>query len=250
MVQHYQTQGQVGVEAREFDAGLRKYMLGVYNLLTMGILLTGIIAMAVFRSIESSREVAELFFVFSGDYVVGTTTLMTVAQFGPLALILGSYFFGRNMSSGAIRMMFWAISACFGVSLSLIFLVYTGASIAKVFLITSAMFGALSLFGYSTKKNLGPMRTFLVMGLVGLIIASLVNMFWPLGGSFGFIYSVAGVLIFSGFTAYNTQEIKNQYYMYGSQEMMARGAAWGALSLYIDFINLFMFLLRLFGSRE
>eukprot|EP00052_Salpingoeca_macrocollata_P002886 m.338700 g.338700 ORF g.338700 m.338700 type:complete len:157 (+) comp127938_c0_seq1:3-473(+) len=155
----------------------------------------------------------------------------------------------NKLSSGALQMIFWAFAATMGLSISWIFAVYAEASIARTFFITAAAFGALSLYGYTTKKSLSGMGTFLMMGLFGIIIASVVNIF--LGSTLlQFVTSVAGVLVFAGLTAYDTQRIKESYYMMATGEAVAKGAIMGAVALYLDFVNLFMMLLHLLGNRE
>ena len=167
----------------------------------------------------------------------------------PLAFVLVLSFGINKLSVPAAQAVFWAFAAIMGVSLSSIFLVYTDASIAKVFFITAATFGAMSLYGYTTKRDLTQMGSFLMMGLIGLIIASVVNIFMQ-SSMLEFAISAVGVLIFVGLTAYDTQKIKEGYSEAHGAELLAKGAIMGALSLYLDFINLFLMLLRLFGNRE
>jgi FtsH-binding integral membrane protein len=214
-----------------------------------GVLLTGIIAMFV----SQTPAILELFYTFQsvGDqiYLTGRTGLGWVVMIAPLAFVLVMSFGINKLSSGALQMLFWAFAGVFGLSLSTIFFQYTDVSIARTFFITAASFGALSLFGYTTKKSLSGMGTFLFMGLIGIILASIVNIF--VGSSMmHFIISALGVLIFAGFTAYDTQMIKNQYFMMSTGEMVKKGAIMGALNLYLDFVNLFMFLLSFLGDRE
>jgi FtsH-binding integral membrane protein len=237
-------------QAKEFDAGLRAYMLKVYNYMASGVLLTGIIALALYQS----PAIVQLFYhivdVGNGQYTIaGRTGLGWVAAISPLAFILVLSFGAHKLSSGAMLIIFWAFAACFGISLSSILFQYTGVSVARTFFITAASFGALSLYGYTTKKSLSGMGTFLFMGLIGLIIASVVNIY--LGSSMlHFVTSVIGVLIFAGLTAYDTQMIKNQYFMMSTGEMVKKGAIMGAVTLYLDFVNLFMYLLQFLGNRE
>lgn len=240
MVERTNLYGQSQTATKERDEGLRQYMLKVYNYMSSGVLLTGIVAMVFGSMMTGNPELAQTLFA---------SPLRWVLMLAPFAFILVMSFGVNRLSSGALQMIFWAFAATMGVSISWIFLIYTDASIARTFFITAATFGALSLFGYTTKRNLGPMGTFLFMGLIGLIIASVVNIFFP-SPMMHFIINVAGVLIFAGLTAYDTQRIKHSYYMMNTGEMMAKGAIMGAVNLYLDFLNLFMFLLRFLGNRE
>ena len=238
MVERYGTAygAQTAQQAAEYDEGLRSYMLKVYNYMTSGVLLTGIVALFVGTSPD----------ILNAIYGSGLHWLVALA---PLAFIMVMSFGVHKMSSGTLQMVFWAFAAVMGVSMAWIFAAYTGTSIARTFFITAASFGALSLYGYTTKKSLSGFGTFLFMGLIGLIIASIVNIF--LGSSMlQFIISVAGVLIFAGLTAYDTQRIKESYYMMATGEAVAKGAIMGAVNLYLDFVNLFMFLLQFLGNRE
>jgi FtsH-binding integral membrane protein len=251
MVDHFNSAygASTDAQAKEFDAGLRAYMLKVYNYMASGVLLTGIIAMFV----SQTPAILQLFYTFQtvGDqiYLTGRTGLGWVVMISPLAFVLVMSFGINKLSSGALQMLFWAFASVFGLSLSTIFFQYTDVSIARTFFISAASFGALSLFGYTTKKNLSGMGTFLFMGLFGIILASIINIF--VGSSMmHFIISALGVLIFAGFTAYDTQMIKNQYFMMSTGEMVKKGAIMGALNLYLDFVNLFMFLLSFLGDRE
>lgn len=238
MVERYGTAygAQTAQQAAEYDEGLRSYMLKVYNYMTSGILLTGIVALFVGTSPD----------ILNAIYGSGLHWLVALA---PLAFIMVMSFGVHKMSSGTLQLVFWAFAAVMGVSMAWIFAAYTGTSIARTFFITAASFGALSLYGYTTKKSLSGFGTFLFMGLIGLIIASVVNIF--LGSNMlQFIISVAGVLIFAGLTAYDTQRIKESYYMMATGEAVAKGAIMGAVNLYLDFVNLFMFLLQFLGNRE
>lgn len=242
MADPYRTGMRTGTatQSAEYDAGLRKYMLGVYNYMASGVLLTGIVAM-VFANLMQGNE--QLFMAVYGS------PLRWVLALAPLGFILVMNFGLNRMSTGALQFVFWAFAAAMGLSLASIFFVYTDASIARIFFITAGAFGGLSLYGYTTKRNLSGMGTFLIMGLIGLIIASIVNIFTG-SSMMQFVISVAGVLIFAGLTAHDTQMIKRNYYMMSSGEMAAKGAIMGAVSLYLDFVNLFTFLLQLFGDRE
>lgn len=237
-VERYNTAYQTGTatQTAEFDEGLRAYMLKVYNYMASGVLLTGIIAMLVGSS-------PALLNTIHGS---GLSFVVTLA---PLAFILVMSFGAHKMKSSTLQMIFWAFAVVMGLSLSWIFVRYTGTSIARTFFVTAASFGALSLYGYTTKRSLSGMGTFLFMGLIGIIIASIVNFFFA-SSMMAFIINVAGVLVFAGLTAYDTQRIKESYYMMATGEAVAKGAIMGAVNLYLDFVNLFMFLLSFLGNRE
>lgn len=238
MVDRYGTAYRAGTAAQtaEYDEGLRAYMLKVYNYMASGVLLTGIVAMVV-----GTNEA-----LLNAIYGSGLHWIVALA---PLAFVMVMSFGVHKMKSSTLQMIFWAFAATMGVSMAWIFAAYTGTSIARTFFITAASFGALSLYGYTTKKSLSGFGTFLFMGLIGLLIAMVVNIF--LGSSMlQFIISVAGVLIFAGLTAYDTQRIKESYAMMASGEAVAKGAIMGAVNLYLDFVNLFMFLLQFLGNRE
>ena len=218
------------------DAGLRSYMLSVYNYMICGVLLTGVVAM-VFVNTPAF------------DIVMGSP-LRWVAMLAPLGLVLALSFGINRMQASTAQALFWAYAALNGIAFSVIFKIYTNVSIAETFFATSAAFAGLSLYGYTTKRNLGPMGTFLIMGVVGLIIASVINMFLH-SGPMALMIDALGILIFAGLTAYDTQKIKSMYYsVSGSGELMAKSAVMGALQLYLDFINMFMFLLRFMGDRR
>lgn len=229
--------GRAGTMDRaDIDVGLRKYMLGVYNYMASGVLLTGLVAMAVAMSPAL-------------QYLVFGTAFRWVALFAPLAIVLFFSFRIQHMSVTATKAVFWLFAGTMGLSLGSIFLVYTGASIAKTFFVTAATFGALSLYGYTTKKDLSGWGTFLFMGLIGLILASIVNIFTQ-SAAMEFVISAVGVLLFAGLTAYDTQKIKDMYFAGDGYEVAAKKSVSGALSLYLDFINMFLFLLRFMGNRE
>jgi FtsH-binding integral membrane protein len=228
-----------------FDVGLRAHMVRVYNYMASGLALSGIVAFAVFNF----GEVASLFFQVERGFVVGMNMLGWVAIFAPLGLLLLVSFRAQSMSVGAVQAVYWAVTALMGVSLSLLLFRYTGASVARTFFVTAAAFGALSLYGYTTKRDLTAMGKFLFMGLIGLILAGLVNMIWP-SGTMSFIISAAGVLIFSGLIAYDTQKIKEQYAQAWGTDTAEKVAIFGALSLYLDFVNLFQFLMMFLGQRR
>jgi FtsH-binding integral membrane protein len=174
---------------------------------------------------------------------------MWVVALAPLGIVMYMSFGIRNMSASRAQTMFWIFAFLMGLSLSTIFITYTGASIARVFFITASTFGAMSIYGYTTKRDLTGFGSFLFMGLIGIIIASIVNIFMQSPALYYGI-SILGVLIFVGLTAYDTQKIKNMYMVYDSAEVAAKKAIMGALTLYLDFINLFIMLLRLFGQRR
>ena len=218
------------------DAGLRKYMLGVYNYMTAGVAITGLMAYAV------STQPALMQAIFG-------TGLSFAVMLAPLAFVLVLNFGINRMSAGTVQLVFWAFASVMGVSLSTIFIAYTDASIVRVFFITSAAFAGLSLYGYTTKRDLSGFGSFLVMGLIGIIIASIVNIFLE-SSALQFTISVIGVLVFAGLTAYDTQRIKSQYYEGDAAETMTKKSVMGALSLYLSFINMFLMLMHLFGNRE
>ena len=228
-----------------FDVGLRSHMVRVYNYMASGLALSGIVAFELF----SSPALAGLFFQVQAGRVVGLNILGWVAIFAPLGLLLLTSFRAAQMSTGAVQAVYWAVTALMGVSLSLLLFRYTGASVARTFFVTAAAFGALSLYGYTTKRDLTAFGKFLFMGVIGLILAGIVNMIWP-SGTMSFIISAAGVLIFSGLIAYDTQKIKEQYAQAWGSEMAEKVAIFGALSLYLDFVNLFQFLMMFLVQRR
>ncbi len=254
-----QNQGAYTVAGSRAEAGihqgLRAYMLGVYNYMTIGLALTGFFALATMMVTTTSDQSAAVASMGNGMMLtqLGVTLygspLKWVVMLAPLGMVLWLSFRIQSMSASSARTMFLIYSAIMGISLSSIFLVYTGGSIARVFFITAASFGALSIFGYTTKKDLSGWGSFLFMGLIGIIIAMIVNMF--LGSSaLQFAISVIGVLVFAGLTAYDTQQIKEMYYEGDSGEVATKKSVMGALRLYLDFINMFLMLLQLFGNRE
>jgi len=228
------------------DAGLRSFMLGVYNKLALGLVVAGALAYVT----GNVPAVQQLLFAAGPDGRIGLTMLGMVVQFAPLVLLFGSMFFMKNPTAGGVNLLYWAVVATIGAGLGIVFLRYTGASVASTFLVTAAAFGGLSLFGYTTKKNLTGMGTFLIMGVIGLVIAMVVNMFIQSGVMY-LIISGVGVLLFSGLIAYDTQRLKMTYYaLGGDQAAMGVATGLGALSLFINFINLFQFLLAFLGQRE
>ena len=231
------------------DEGLRAYMLKVYNYMATGVLLTGIVALISFNiSVVTDASGAIVTFTEFGNtlFFSGFKWLVMLA---PLGIVFYMSFGINKMSSSKAQTVFWIFAALMGLSLSWILLVYTGKSVARVFFITSATFGAMSLYGYTTKRDLTKLGSFLMMGLIGIIIASLINIFMKSSMMY-FVISILGVLIFVGLTAYDTQKIKNMYVESDSGELIGKKAVMGALTLYLDFINLFIMLLRLFGQRR
>jgi len=230
-----------------FDAGLRSYMLSVYNYMLSGVLLTGIIAL-VFAKTSLVNLLVTLQQTSQG-VAYGPSLLGWVVMLSPLAIVFAMSFGQNRMSEGTLKTLFFAYAGLLGASLSTIFLAYTDTSIAQVFFGTAAGFGALSLWGYTTKKDLSGFGTFLLMGLIGLIVAMVVNLFLQ-SGTMSLVISAIGVLIFAGLTAYDTQKIKSMYSWVAGTEAMGKVVIMGALNLYLDFINMFLFLLRLFGSSR
>jgi len=228
------------------DAGLRSFMLGVYNKVALGLVLSAALAWLT----ADFEPVRQLLYVTTPDgRLAGFTLLGTIIRFAPLAILLGAMFM-RNPSPAASGAIYWAVVTAIGAGLGVWLLAYTGSSVASTFLVTAAAFGALSLFGYTTKKDLSGFGSFLMVGLIGLVLASIVNMFIN-NGPMGFIISVLGVLIFAGLIAYDTQRLKLTYYeLGGDQGRMSVATNYGALSLYLNFINLFQFLMSLFGNRR
>jgi FtsH-binding integral membrane protein len=237
------------------DQGLRSYLLRVYNYMGLGLVVTGLVAYfanAAAVTTDTAQAVAQApngELLTQWGVLLYTSPLMWVVVFAPLVMVMVLSFGVQRMSASAAQLSFWAFAALMGLSLSSIFLVYTGTSIARVFFISAATFGAMSLYGYTTKRDLTGFGSFLFMGLIGIIIASIVNIF--IGSSaLAFGISILGVLIFVGLTAYDTQRIKLSYSASYGSEVLAKSAIMGALQLYLDFINLFLMLLRLFGSQR
>ena len=231
--------------AADIDVGLRQYMLGIYNYMASGLALTGIIAYLS----ANTPAIIDLLYTGGPGGALQPTVLGWIAMLSPLAFILALTFGIQRMKASTVQAVFWGFSAVMGLSLAHIFLAYTGTSIARVFFITAGTFAGMSLYGYTTKRDLTAMGSFLFMGLIGIIIASVVNMFLQ-SSAMHFIISVLGVLIFVGLTAYDTQKIKSMYLESDGSEVAAKKAIMGAVTLYLDFINLFLMLLRLFGERR
>jgi len=231
------------------DQGLRAYMLKVYNYMGSGVLLTGVIALMFFKMAVVTSDGGEIIGLTNFGNSIYNSGLKWVIMLAPLGVVFYMSFGIAKMSAAKAQTTFWVFAALMGASLSSIFLMYTGASITRVFFITAGTFGAMSIYGYTTKKDLTKLGSFLMMGLFGIIIASVVNIFMKSTMMY-FVISILGVLIFVGLTAYDTQKIKNMYMASDSGELMGKKAVMGALTLYLDFINLFIMLLRLFGQRR
>jgi uncharacterized protein len=229
------------------DAGLRAHMIRVYNYMTAGVALTGLVAWFTFTA--AVNDVGGSLQLTAFGQAVFQSPLMWVLVLAPLGLVFALSFGINRLSAGTALMLFFVYAGLLGLSLASIFMVYTGASITRVFFISAATFGAMSLWGYTTQRDLTGMGSFMFMGLIGIIIASLVNMFLKSSG-LDWAISVLGVLIFVGLTAYDTQRIKEMYSVQDDGTVAGRKAVMGALSLYLDFINLFLMMLRLFGDRR
>lgn len=231
------------------DEGLRAYMLKVYNYMTTGLLLTGLVSYFFGKASIVSNEAGQIVGITSLGNILFNSPLQWVVMLAPLGFVFYLSAKIHKMSLSSAQMTFWVFSIVMGLSLASIFIVYTQASIARVFFISSGTFAAMSLYGYTTKKDLTKLGGFLFMGLIGIIIASLVNLFLQSSALY-FAISVIGVLVFVGLTAYDTQRIKEMYYAGDSESVGGKKALIGALRLYLDFINLFIMLLRLFGQRR
>ena len=232
-----------------WDAGLRAYMLKVYNYMATGVLLTGIISVISFKLSADINASGQIIALTSYGNAIFNSGLKWLVMLAPLAVILYMSFGINKMSTSKAQTVFWIFTILMGLSLSWVLIVFTGVSVARVFFITSATFGAMSIYGYTTKRDLTKLGSFLMMGLIGIIIASLVNIFLK-STMMHFVISILGVLIFVGLTAYDTQKIKNMYSASDAIEVSGKKAIMGALTLYLDFINLFIMLLRLFGQRR
>ena len=227
--------GDAVARRESFDAGLRSHMLSIYNYMTSGVLLTGVVALLAANS------------GLAVQFAQGP--LMWLVALSPLAIVFAMSFGANKFSKTTLQAMYWGFAVLMGLSLSTIFLVYTGESIAATFFATAGAFAGLSLFGYTTQKNLQGFGTFLVMGVIGLIIASLINI-WLQSSALMMAVSFIGVLIFAGLTAYDTQRLKLEYQHLRGTEFVGKAAILGALTLYLDFINMFLFLLRFMGNRD
>ena len=230
----------VGVPRAARDVGLRSYMLSVYNYMASGILLTGIVAM--------------LFAPYARDALfnqagTGMNPLGWIVTLAPLGFVMAMSFGLNRMSTSTLQLLYWAFATVMGLSMSTIFLAYTGVSIAQTFFAVSVGFLGLSLYGYTTKRDLSGFGTFLIMGVVGLLVAMLLNL-WLQSPAMMYAISAIGVLLFAGLTAYDTQKIKSMYAYVAGTDMMGKAVIMGALNLYLDFVNMFTFLLNLLGSRD
>jgi len=230
----------VGVPRAARDVGLRSYMLSVYNYMASGILLTGIVSM--------------LFAPYARDVLInqagtGMNPLGWIVTMAPLGFVMAMSFGLNRMSTGTLQLLYWAFATVMGLSMSTIFITYTGTSIAQTFFAVAAGFAGLSLWGYTTKKDLSAWGTFLIMGVVGLLVAMVINLFLQ-SPAMMLVISALGVLIFAGLTAYDTQKIKSMYAHVAGTEMMGKVVIMGALNLYLDFLNMFLFLLRFMGDRR
>ena len=220
-----------------YDMGLRRHMLSIYNYMASGVLLSGIVAMLFAQS------------GFAAQIMLGGGALAWLIILSPLAFVFAMSFGANRFSTPALQAMFWGFATVMGLSLSTIFLVYTQSSIALTFFATAAAFAGLSLVGYTTKKDLSGMGTFLIMGVIGLLVAMVINMFVG-STALQFAISAIGVLIFAGLTAYDTQRLKMMYYQVAGTDFAGKAIVRGALSLYLDFINMFQFLLSFMGQRD
>ena len=241
----YKIVNETGSRASGMDMGLRSYMVKVFGYMFFGLALTGIVS---YGAIYLPALQNLLFAVDGMGRVVpsGFTWMLFFAQLG-VVLFLSLKI--NQLQARTAQLIFWSYAALMGLTLSSIFMVYTGASLMRVFFITSSVFGSMSLYGYMTKRDLSGMGSFLFMGLIGIVIASVVNIFLKSSGM-DFVVSVLGVLIFTGLTAYDAQRIKELYYEFDTEEVQSKKAVMGALALYLDFINLFLFLLRFLGDRR
>jgi len=236
-------------QAAVVDAGLRAYMLRVYNYMAAAVALSGVAAYATFNAAVTTDAAGKIVALTSFGQTIFSGPAMIILLLGTLGLVMFISFRINALQYSTALALFMVYAALLGVALSPIFLTYTGASITRVFFISAASFGALSLYGYTTQRDLSGMGTFLMMGLFGIIIASLVNIFLKSSG-LDWVISVIGVGVFAGLTAYDTQRIKEMYSSMDDDGTLGRKAVMGALSLYLDFINLFMMLLRLVGDRR
>ena len=242
------------VRTAEIDAGLRAYMNKVYALMASAMIITGLVAYVVGTDYNAAvHGQATTLIPVNLLATMFSSPMVYVIMFSPLAVVFGLSAMINRISAATAQMVFWGFAALIGLSISSIFAVYTGFSIAQTFLVTAIAFGGLSLYGYTTKKDISGWGAFLIMGVIGLIVASIVNIFMA-SAAMQFAISVIGVLIFAGLTAYDTQKIKNTYLTMrstpGGEAVLEKGAVMGALRLYLDFLNMFMFLLHLMGNRQ
>ena len=233
-------------DTKGFDEGLRSYMLKIYNYMALALLLTGVFA---FGTLNFPPLMNLMYNIGPNGEFMGTSMLGMIITFAPLGIAIYFFMGMGSMSVNKAQALFWVYAAVMGMSLSSLGLVYTGQSLARTFFICSAVFGSMSLYGYTTKKDLTSMGSFLMMGLIGLIVVSLVNIFLQ-SPAISFATSFIGVAIFMGLTAWDTQKLKSMYYQSGGGEMGEKTAIMGAFTLYLDFINLFLYMLRFFGDRK
>jgi len=234
----------VGIDAAAMDVGLRQYMLRVYNYMASGLFLSGLVALLV-----ANTGLQSLFFQVNEAGRLGPTGLGYVGILAPIGFILAMSFGAHKMKVSTLQALYWAFVATMGVGLTNILLTYTGVSVVRTLLITAVSYGALSLYGYTTKRDMSGLRTFFFMGLIGLILASVVQMFMQ-STMMHFVISAVGVLLFAGLTAYDTQRIKNEYLINRDGTGMDVSAVMGAVALYLNFINLFQFLMMFLGQRR
>ena len=248
----------VGTRTAQIDAGLRAHMNKVYGLMSVGMLLTGAVAWAVAGMsvsgvpMEGAVQIGADRYLTAFGAAIYTSPLKWLVMFAPLIMVFGFGAVLNRLSVAGAQLYFYVYAAVMGLSISSIFLVFTGQSIAQTFLVTAIAFAALSLYGYTTKKDLSAMGTFLFMGVIGLVLASLVNLFLQ-SDALMFAISAIGVLVFAGLTAYDTQNIKTTYLQHaqaGDSDWLGKAAIMGALQLYLDFINMSMFLLQFMGNRD
>jgi FtsH-binding integral membrane protein len=239
-LRNYQSRAQTG---EMIDQGLRAYMLKVYNLMALGLAITGVAAYLSFQFAFANGELTAF------GQAIYVSPLKWVIMLAPLAFVLVLSFGINKLSTGAAQALFWVYAAVMGLSMSTIFLAFTTTSIATTFFATAAAFIGLSLYGYTTKKDLSGFGTFLIMGVVGILVAMIINMFVQ-SSALSLAISVIGVLLFAGLTAYDTQKIKSMYFYVRGTDFVGKSVIMGALTLYLDFVNMFTFLLNLMGSRD
>ncbi len=242
-----------GVQSADIDAGLRAHMNKVYGLMSVAMFITGIVAYFVGSDLAlASKGLPTQILSYGMIETMFTSPVRYIIMFAPLAVVFGFSAMLNRMSMGTAQIVFWAFSALMGLSISWIFSVYTGMSIATIFFATAIMFSSISIWGYTTQKDISGWGSFLFMGLIGIIVASVIN-FWIGSAAIMFAVNIIGILVFAGLTAYDTQNIKNTYLAHahhGDTEWLGKSAIMGALSLYLNFLNMFMMMLSLFGSRE
>ena len=233
-------------QQKGYDEGLRGYILRVYNFMALALVITGVMAFATINFPPLTNLMYE---ISPSGQLVGNTGFGTLIMFAPLAIAIFFFMGNSRLTVETSQLLFWVYAALMGMSLSSLGLIYTGQSLAKTFFICASVFGAMSLYGYTTQKDLTSIGSFMVMGLIGLIIVSLVNLFLQ-SPAIDFATSLIGIGIFMGLIAWDTQKLKSIYYMYGGGEIGQKAAIAGAFSLYLDFINLYLYMLRFFGERK